>query len=255
MEKRKIWKKEASVKQALSSQKVLLADKYRLIAKERFRQLFGDVGKLDLSKARLLDADSKNPFVINVKDMHYPAVLVLNSPLIGMQKIDDSTMDIFQNALRYAEAISCDAVLLTGNIVHFMADKYGKERPRKTLSVDIPPKAEVIKKAYPSVLQEEKSIEKRLEDGDPIFFTARVQLDHVFEMLKKAFIDENGKPLYSGPVYAVLGEMEESLINYFVNETIRIIVWQEKAKTAVQIRKLQKELLVSKNKGDKVEIK
>lgn len=227
---RKILNKEKKTKNTngptLSQREALLREDS--IATKRFEMLFGDLKKIPT--VNIPKTDGASPFVIEVKDETKTAVQIINSPLIGTLAPSKESADIFRNALRLAQAEGNDAVIITGNLIYCLVQKYGKERPYRTQVVGLEPDPELLESGYPkAVLQEIGPLAKRIKDGKVVFMTIKVYLDHVFKLVRQKFLNEKGEPIFTGKVYISLGEIEESVAMYYANEALRAEVFQEKA--------------------------
>ncbi|MDP3901690.1 MAG: hypothetical protein Q8Q37_01795 [bacterium] len=193
---------------------------------ERMRQLFGTEV---LKPSKLPKMRAARPFNMLSKSGE---IMVINSPLIGSLSTDDDKTDIVRNSLRLAEASGCDAVVITGNLMFMLTQRYGTQRPYKTQISGIVVDPKKVEEQYPrSVVQDPKfeSIEKRRQKGEPIFVTLRLRLEHNIEMLRRTFIDGNGKPLFSGTIYLTFGKLEDELVMFYVNELLRIGLFKTRA--------------------------
>ncbi len=193
---------------------------------ERMKQLFGEVS---LKPHQLPHLDASKPHEINSKKGE---ILILNSPLIGSLVAEDEYIDIVKNSLRLAEASKCDAIIVTGNLMYMLAQRYGTHRPYKTQVSGVKVNAKKVEAGYPkSVVNhpEFRSIEKRLERGEVVFVTMGQRLDHNLDMLHKTFIDDKGKSLYSGSVYITFGKLEDELIMFYANEFLRVDLFKSRA--------------------------
>ena len=193
---------------------------------ERMRQLFGEPM---LRPQQLPHLAAGKPHEINSKKGE---ILILNSPLVGSLVAEDEYTDIVKNSLRLAEASKSDAVIVTGNLMYMLAQRYGTRRPYKTQVSGVKIDAKKVEASYPkSVVNhpEFRSVEKRLEKGELVFMTMGQRLDHNLTMLRKAFADEKGKPLYSGQVYITFGKLEDELIMFYANEFLRVDLFKSRA--------------------------
>ncbi|MEK6816605.1 MAG: hypothetical protein AABY09_03255, partial [Nanoarchaeota archaeon] len=78
------------------------------------------------------------------------------------------------------------------------------------------------------------------EENKPVYVTFKERLDMVIKnSLPQLFVDENGQPLYQGPVYITLGDMEEELARQHTNELVRIERVKETEYVNSQIRELK----------------
>ena len=192
----------------------------------RMKQLFGE----DALKAiRLPQMRAENPFKVTSEKGE---ILILNSPLIGSLTSEDDKEDIVRNTLRLAKVAGYDAVLLPGNLMYMLTQRYGSERPYKTQVSGVRVNSKKVQKSYPeAVVSDEKfeSIDKRLEKGEPVFMTLRSRLELNTEMLSKTFTDKNGKPLFNGPVYITFGKLEDELIMFYANELLRVGLFKSRA--------------------------
>lgn len=226
--KSKSKSKKKSGKKELTAVQILARLRDESIATKRFEMLFGDMRKI--RKVNLPKTDGSSPFVIEVKNPERPSILTINSPLVGTLASFDGFQDLFKNALRLAQATKKDAVIITGNLIYCLVKKYGNQKAYEAQVVDIDPDPELLESGYPkAVLDEIGPLAERLKNGKIVFMTIKVYLDHLFRRLKKRMTDEFGKPLFRGPIYVTLGEMEEEIINYYVTDALRAEVFQEKA--------------------------
>ncbi len=221
------------------------------IAAKRFEMLFGDLKKIPT--INIPRSDGGAPIAIKVKDENNPSVLVINSPLIGTLAARKESMDIFRNELRLAQADGSDAVIITGNLIYCLVEKYGKQRPYRTQVIGLEPDPEIIESAYPkAVLEKIGPLAHRIKDGKIVFMTIKVYLDQIFKIARQKFLDAQGQPIFKGNVFISLGEIEESIAMYYANEALRAEVFQEKAFARKQIGKLRAKLRKNKNNTAKV---
>lgn len=220
------------------------------IAAKRFEMLFGDLKKIP--RVNIPKTDGEKPYHIEVKDPDRPALCIINSPLVGTLQPKEESRDIFRNAIRFAAEKKADAILITGNLLYCLVEKYGKQRPYRTQVVGVVPDPKLLEAAYPlAVLKKIGPLAKRISDKKVIFLTIKVYLDHVFQALKAKFLDENGQPIFKGKVFVTLGEVEEAISMYYANEALRAEVFKEKALAQKEIRELRATL---KNSGDREKI-
>lgn len=219
------------------------------IAAKRFEMLFGDLKKIP--SARIPKTDGASPFEIQVKDVDAPVVHIINSPLIGTLVQENPSLDILRNALRLAEGQKSDAVLITGNLIYCLVEKYGKQRPYRTQVVGLPMDPKIIEASYPkAVLEKLGPLATRLKDGKVVFLTIKVYLDLIFKLVREKFTDKSGQPIFKGKVYVTLGEIEESIAMYYANEALRAEVFREKAFAHKQISTLRVELGGARKEGN-----
>lgn len=201
----------------------------------------------DLPKTNIPETSAENPFVIALKNPTYPRVMVINATCVGTRRSADPLCEIFSNGLRWAEEDSCDAVILTGPIIYFPTEKYGKERPSKIQVVDVEVDKDIIEKSYPKqVLEALGGVEQIRKEGRPIFLTTTMYLEHLMRMFKCLIHDEKGGLLFHGPILCVLGDVEENIAKYYANEKVRIAVFREKGFAAKQIARLKRLLRMVK---------
>ncbi|MEK7607716.1 MAG: hypothetical protein AAB484_02210, partial [Patescibacteria group bacterium] len=218
---------------------------------ERMKQLFGE-DSLKPQPLPHLDA-SKPQEIISKKG----EILILNSPLIGSLVAEDEYTDIVKNSLRLAEASKCDAIVVTGNLMYMLAQRYGTRRPYKTQVSGVKIDAKKVEASYPkSVVNhpEFRSVEKRLEKGELVFMTMGQRLDHNLAMLHKAFTDEKDKPLYSGPVYVTFGKLEDELIMFYANEFLRVDLFKSRAWAQKRVYECTAKWRKEKDQAEKEEI-
>lgn len=193
---------------------------------DRMKHLFGEE---KIAPIKLPHLRAKKPHEIKSINGN---VMIINSPLIGSLTAEDEYTDIVKNSLRLAEVSKCDAVIITGNLMYMLAQRYGTRRPYKTQVSGIKVDSKKVEAGYPqSVVKhpEFRPIEKRLEKGELVFMTLGQRLEHNLDMLHKSFVDENNKPLYSGSVYITFGKLEDELIMFYVNEFLRVDLFKSKA--------------------------
>lgn len=219
------------------------------VAAKRFEMLFGDLKKIPV--ARIPKTDGASPFEFKVKDANNPSIQIINSPLIGTLAPENEEMDIFRNALRFAEARHDDAVLITGNLIYCLVEKYGKQRPYRTQVVGLPLDPSIIESSYPkAVLDEIGPLAERIKSGKVVFLTIKVYLDLIFKLVRQKFLRGDNTPIFSGPVYISLGEIEESIAMYYANEALRAEVFREKAFAHKQISELRDALRKARKEKD-----
>ncbi|MBI2626873.1 MAG: hypothetical protein HYW77_01390 [Parcubacteria group bacterium] len=217
------------------------------IAAKRFEMLFGDLKKIP--EVDIPRSNGGSPIIIKVKDENNPKVTIINSPLVGTLAAKKESMDIFRNALRLAQADNSDAVIITGNLIYCLVEKYGKQRPYRTQVIGLEPDPELLESSYPkTVLDEIGPLYKRIKEGKLVFMTIKVYLDHVFKLIRQKFLDSNGQPILKCNIYVSLGEIEESIAMFYANESLRVEVFQEKAFAHQKIRELRSGL--SKDKAE-----
>lgn len=211
------------------------------IAARRFEMLFGDLKKTP--PINIPRSDGGSPVLVRVKDENNPKLAVINSPLIGTLVPKKESMDIFRNDLRLAQADGSDAVLITGNLIYCLVERYGKQRPYRTQVVGLELDLQILESDYPkTVLNEIGPLTQRLKDGKVVFMTMKVYLDQIFKMVHHKFLDADGKPLFAGEVLILFGEIEEAVAMYYSTEAVRAEVFQEKAFAQQKIRELNKRL-------------
>lgn len=226
------------------------------IAAKRFEILFGDMKKIPV--ANIPKRDGANPYIIAVKDENRPTVMGINSPLIGTLNPKEECKDILRNSLKFAEAAKFDAVILTGNIIYCLVEKYGKQRSYRTQVVGVEPNPKLLELAYPkAVLKKIGPLSERIKEGKVVFMTIKVYLDHVFQLVHNKFRNPDGTPIYNGNIYISLGEMEDSIAAYYANEALRAEVFQEKSfaqKAIAELRIKLREAHKAENKQKENEL-
>ncbi|TSC77852.1 MAG: hypothetical protein G01um101429_923 [Parcubacteria group bacterium Gr01-1014_29] len=206
---------------------------------QRKKQLFGFVEGLDRVEMPKMGPD--NPFVVSISNPLYPRVMVINAPCIGAREAQDEKCDIFRNALRWAEADKVDAIILSGPVVYFPTEKYGKERPSKVQVVGVHVDADIIEKTYPAhVLRDLGGIEGIRNEGRPLFLTTTAYLEHLIRTFKSLLYSNDDKLLYNGPILVVMGDVEENIAKYYANEKVRAAVFREKENALEHIRRYRR---------------
>lgn len=211
------------------------------IAAVRFEHLFGDLEKIP--KVHIPKTDGEKPFEINVRNSDRFSLGVINSPLVGTLPPKDESSDIFKNAIRLAQGRNNDALLITGNLIYCLVEKYGKQRPYRTQVIGMVPDVKLVEASYPpAVLKEIGPLVERIGAHKIVFLTIKVYLDHVFQEVKKKFLNVEGKPIFHGNIYVVLGEIEESIAMFYANEALRAELFKEKALAHKKMRQLRSDL-------------
>ncbi|RME54821.1 HTH domain-containing protein [Candidatus Woesearchaeota archaeon] len=128
---------------------------------------------------------------------------------------------LFKNFLKYAEATSLDAVLITGNTLWMDLTRYSKYKPDRASNSDADLDHRLIN--YPdAVVKSGKDPKKLLEENKPVYITFKERLDMVIEKSLKPLFLENNSPIYNGNIYLTLGDMEEELARQHTNELVRV---------------------------------
>lgn len=206
------------------------------IAAMRFEKLFGDLKKIP--KIHIPKTSGEKPYEIDVKSVS--SIGLINSPLVGTLPPKDESSDIFKNSIRLARGKKNEALLITGNLIYCLVEKYGKQRPYRTQVIGVVPDPKLVEASYPpAVLKEIGPLVRRIDEKKAVFITIKVYLDHVFQEVRKKFLGTEGKPIFNGKVYVVLGEIEEAIAMYYANEALRAEVFQEKALAHKKIRELR----------------
>lgn len=235
------------------ARKELVEERHTLkeaILKGRWLAILGIEPNIDFSKYIPEDTSAKDPFYIKVKDPKAPSLMVINAPLVGSLAEENLDKDVFRNSLLYAEHSKTDAVLITGDLIYMLTQRWGTKKPRKVNVVGTKPDPKIIAGTYPKAVLKEKSIEDRLRDKDVVFTTIKARLDMAIQDLAEVFRNEDGTPIYSGPIYDVLGEMENEISTHYATEIVRVLVRQEKdhAQRIIDFLKLDKKEEVDKRK-------
>lgn len=167
---------------------------------------------------------------------------------------------LVRNLLKYCQADSVDALVLTGNTVWMDLTKYSKYKPDRAQSSEFVPNPADIE--YAECLKEKKKGPIELmEEKKPVFVTFKERFDMILNYsLAPLFLDENKKPLYEGPVYVAFGQVEEELARQHTNDLVRKEVIREKLgikdemnlikEQIKECKKMQKELK-KESKGKK----
>ena len=162
-----------------------------------------------------------NPYEIEIKDPEHQKIMAINTPYIGAICTDNPFKHPVKNALRYANADNIDTVILTGNSIFMDLMRYSNLKPYRSKVSGIKTDPKLVQ--YPdSIVKSGRSPEEQLENNKPVYVTFKERLDHVVEMARKIFRDEDGNPLYNGPIYLKFGNKEEMLSVQQTNEIVRI---------------------------------
>lgn len=179
-----------------------------------------------------------DPFVIEVKDPRYPSIMAINAPQVGLVYQKAPKRNVFKNALILAQAKQCDAVLITGNIIHIDLKRASINKPyRSELSgMSVEPEVLEIMGGYNSA----EKVKKLLEKDEIVFVTFRERFETLLRGLHKIFYD-NGKPIFKGKVLITFGLNEEDLIHRAVFGELRARVAIERERLSFQIKTLRHE--------------
>lgn len=176
-----------------------------------------------------------NPEVIPIRDGDDYAIGFANTVFAGGK----TNKGLFQNFLRYAETTSVDAIVLTGNVIYMDLTRYSKFKPDRAANSEVNLDHRLID--YPATVVKSGREPKRLLEGNkPVYVTFKERLDMVIQnSLPQMFTDESNQPLYKGPIYITLGDMEEELARQHTNELVRIERVKEAEYVNSQIRELK----------------
>ncbi|PIN80136.1 hypothetical protein COV16_01390 [Candidatus Woesearchaeota archaeon CG10_big_fil_rev_8_21_14_0_10_34_8] len=177
------------------------------------------------------------PEIIPIKDPRDYSIGIANTLFAGGK----TNKTLFTNFLKYADATETDAILITGNTVWMDLTRYSKYKPDRATNSEADLDHRLIN--YPNIVKASKRDPKiLLEENKPVYITFKERLDIVIEKnLKHLFLDDSNKPLYSGPIYITLGDMEEELVRQHTNELVRITRNQEAEAVQSKIRDLKDE--------------
>jgi hypothetical protein len=192
----------------------------------RMKNLFGEE---TLKSHKLPQSRAEKPYVISSKTGE---IMIINSPLIGSLVSNEDKTDIVKNALRLANVAGHDAVIITGNVIYMLAQRYGAQRSYKTQVSGIKVNSKKIESEYPKSVTKDKrfqSTEERFKKGEPVFMTLKSRLEHNVDLLHDVFTDNNNKPLYDGSVYVIFGKLEDELIMFYANEFLRVGLFKSRA--------------------------
>jgi hypothetical protein len=165
----------------------------------------------------------ENPFVADTPKGVMPVIHAINTPMIGVCADIHPYRNPFSNALRLAEAhrrhadvVGAPVVLVTGNLIHVDTKKYSKRRVNRAL----------VEQTEPITISE-FNME---EDREANFISVENRIKDRIEMLKMASLNEEGKPLYNGPIYCPFGKCEEEIIQFWVDEHTRKVTAEKQEK-------------------------
>ncbi len=184
-------------------------------------------------------------------------IVSLGAPMVGSLTATDDKEDILRNMLRLAEAKKAKLLLVNGNVMYMLTQRYGSQRAYKTQVSGVRINAKKLQDAYPKAVTSAEgfqSVEESLQKGEPAFMTLRVRLAHTTDMLNEMFTDEKGKPLYSGPVAIVFGRLEDELIMHYANELLRVGLFKVRSEATLNYNKLKKLYRSCKNENEKQEM-
>lgn len=169
----------------------------------------------------------ENPLVIETPKGVMPVIHAINTPMIGVCADTHPYRNPFSNALRLAEIhrrhadlVGVPVVLGTGNLIHVDTKKYSKLRVHRAL----------VEQTKPITLSD-LNME---EDREANFISIENRIKERIEMLKRASLDEGGKPLYNGPIYCPFGKCEEEIIQFWVDEHTRKVTAEKQNKLRIE---------------------
>lgn len=199
----------------------------KILQSRRMLQLFG-AEQLKLRK--LPKSSVESPTRVEPKKHR---IYFGNGLMIGAKENKNPESNQITNLLRVAEEEQADAIVLS-YLLYMLTQRYGNQRPLKTgvSGWEVDPK--MTQESYPEAIQEAikegkmDSVEKRLKDGGLIYASFRQRLKQNIEMVRRAFRDKNGKPLYSGPIKLVLGKFEDELVTFYANEFSRVYFFTDR---------------------------
>lgn len=205
----------------------------------RMRHLFGEE-TLRVSKLPTMTGDKPMQITESERD----EIFVLNAKMIGARTSEDEDTDFIRNFLRLAQIAKFRCGLITGDVIYMVNKKSGNQRPYHTQVSGMVIDPKKVQDGYPKGVSEDpefEPVEKRLAKGHAVFMTLKMRLDHILDMIEKAFKDDNGKPLFSGPLYITFGKLEDELVMFYANELSRIEVFRTKTWAGRRIRELTAE--------------
>lgn len=195
-----------------------VADDLSPNASRRMRHLLGTT---NLRYVKPVHINADQPIEIASKT---GGMMVINAPLIG-SKENESGINMVSSALKLAQASRHDFVLCTGNLVWMLTKRYGVGRAFQTEVSGLKVDPDDVMSQYPESVTKDpsfQSIADRLKKRLPVFISIKTRVDHTIDMLRKAFVAENGRPFYRGPVYVTFGKLEDEIIMFFANEILRL---------------------------------
>ncbi|MDO8560871.1 MAG: hypothetical protein Q7R91_01510 [bacterium] len=156
----------------------------------------------------------ENPFVVEIPSGQMPIIRCINTPMIGVCADTHPFRNPLSNTLRLSEVLRGHAdtagfpvVVVTGNFIHVDTLKYSKLRAHRSL----------VSQTRPIVLSD-LTME---EDREVNFVSVEDRIKDRIAMMKKAATDEEGRPLYNGPIYYLYGKREEEIVTFWVDEHVR----------------------------------
>ncbi len=167
-----------------------------------------------------------SPFEIGVKDEKDYKLGLINTIYAGGQC--DTTL--VKNAFRYFNDDGVDAVVIAGgNSVWIDLTRYSKYKPDRTANSKIKIDPDMIK--YPEAVRSTgRDPETLLKENKPVYITFKERLDMTIEHeLAPLLKDDEGRPLYDGPIYMTFGDIEEELARQHTNEVVRTFRLEEEA--------------------------
>lgn len=194
--------------------------------------------KSGIVNVKLPNTSLSKPFVIKSRDENNPRIMMINSPFIGIQQDYDEHSSLFRNALRFASASDCDAVMITGNFFFIDIVRYSNLKPMRARIPKIKLEKDLIN--YPPVVTESfGDVNERMARGDLIFLPFREKLNHIIEMIRQSFLYE-GKQIFRKPIYLSFGNIEETLATWLTNEEIHKLTVKELSRIAANLSVLRK---------------
>jgi hypothetical protein len=191
-------------------------------------ELIEEIEKI-ASKVKIPDWSRENPFILKVKGV--PKIACINTPKLGLVAETDPYRSQVKNLLREAEACKCDAVLVTGNLVHIDTKRFSNLSALRSRISGIKTKAELV---------EDEEAAARLEKSEPVFLSFKEKFDHVMETIREVFTDKKREPIFHGPILICFGVVEENLAIYYANEKMNRAVVEQRYRLNSRIKTLRK---------------
>ncbi|GEM_PF-4876313 len=159
-----------------------------------------------------------HPYKIPLPEGKHPLLFPINSPLVGLAQDPNPITRPLRNSLLIARAWGFPVVLLTGNILHLDVTRAGK-------------------------LQGFRAFASDAQDNGNLFENMETRIKQRIESLREHFVNEEGNPIFNGPILATFGRSEDEIINFWVNEQVNRTVAIERQKIEIA-----KKILVSRFK-------
>ncbi len=199
-----------------------------------------DLPYTSFSLSVLPETTITQPYQIELPKGSNPMFFPVNAPLVGLAQDPDPVTRPLRNALWIARAWNYPLVLITGNIMHVDVTRAGKQQGFRAFATDA-------------------------RESDVLFENFETRLTHRLQSLRENFVDNDGNPIFQGPILGTFGRAEDEIINYYVNQKVRETVAAAQQQIDDQVKDMREQkgelgrrckatqkLLEKQNRGQKL---